>query len=79
MISENQYLIPLSRKKEMEDEHNYIITAIEIAAEDDDDRKKIEGQFSEIMSELQEFVKFFIVYPFRRKTSWKRTRILKKR
>jgi len=41
MISDNQYLIPLRRKKEMEDEHNYIITAIETAVEEDDDIKKI--------------------------------------
>ena len=39
MISDNQYLIPLSRKKEMEDEHNYIITAIEVADEEDDGKK----------------------------------------
>ncbi len=59
MISENSYLIPMYRKKEMKDEYNYIITAVEENQQDEEEAAKIEDKFSSIQKNLDEFVIYF--------------------
>jgi len=46
IIAENDFLIPKSRKRDMNDELNYLITAIEITeAEEIDSSKVVQDQF----------------------------------
>lgn len=57
IISENGYLIPSYRKKEQNDEDNYIITAMEVTEQEEvDPSKLVQDQFSTIEESLEKFV-----------------------
>lgn len=58
MIAENSFLIPNNRKKDLKDENNYLITAIEVSHVDDDEQAYIEDKFSAISKDIESFVRY---------------------